>query len=104
MASVPGSVENDELFSWEDDDEDASSPSAHAGPTDKSTPTASPALAAPGSKPRAAAMASSPVLSSPRESSEDSYDLVSSGNVSRSEGKPRTGGKDAGDGADSDWE
>ena len=101
-----GSVENDELFSWEDDEEDISASaqlSKNARSMDDST--SSEKTLAVLSKPSRNDMASSERVdisasTSPRLSSEDSYDLVSSGNVSTAgEAKGQT--KDE---PDSDWE
>jgi len=116
-ALLQDSVKSDEIFSWEDDEDEAALPSIskQAPPPRKSTegheqtgtktPTPSPqtlALAPPTDSDKTTTIAS-PVFSSPRESSEDSYDIVSSGNVSRSEGKTGTKEDGAEDG-DSDWE
>jgi len=103
---LQGSVENDELFSWEDDEEDISASaqlSKNARSMDDST--SSEKTLAVLSKPSRNDMASSERVdisasTSPRLSSEDSYDLVSSGNVSTAgEAKGQT--KDE---PDSDWE
>lgn len=73
---------DDDDFHWEDEDEEESPPT----------------------KPELKSKASTTTLQqpsvSPRESSEDSFDLVSSGNVSETKKKSN----ESDDGGDSDWE
>lgn len=122
MKVNPGSTENDEDFSWEDEDEDAigATPSVAANPnpatsTDEtvrislSTFTtnlmihqpkkskSSGKLAVPSAKPVGSSS------SSPRNSS-DSFDVVSSNVSVADDGKAKENTKDADDDADSDWE
>jgi hypothetical protein len=108
-----GTVESDDDFSWEDDEaEDGSS----AADQKEKTPTAevskgkaealTPELAGKSSATPTSPQAQTPANTSPRES-EDSYDLVSSGNVSGSgegkgDAKQTTSGNTSDD--DSDWE
>ncbi|KAH8828185.1 hypothetical protein DL96DRAFT_1497575 [Flagelloscypha sp. PMI_526] len=93
-ALLAGSNEEDEDFSWEDDEEESASPT-----------TSKPHATAPSdTKP-----SSTPNTMSPRDSSEESYDLVSSGNASAAESaKPPAKGKDSTtdseNDSDSDWE
>jgi hypothetical protein len=108
-----GSVENDELFSWEDDEEDltaSASLSKHTRSMNDSTSSeqtlgvlsksGKPTKNIPGPSEQIDASATA----SPRLSSEDSYDLVSSGNVS-TVGEVKSRGKKGGDDEpDSDWE
>lgn len=108
-------MENDEVFSWEDDDEDATASSPlPKGPKGShwknesvsSQQTLSTAksgeLAWEGSGPSSQAV--TPATTSPRLSSEDSYDLVSSGNASTAGEVAPAGGKGDDNDADSDWE
>ncbi|KAF7970301.1 hypothetical protein HWV62_22996 [Athelia sp. TMB] len=88
-ALLEGSVENEDEFSWEDDEEEA----AATSPQTKTTPisvndSASSQRTVRTAKPKLAAVESvsssavaTPANTSPRQS-EDSFDLVSSGNVS----------------------
>ncbi|KAJ6587061.1 hypothetical protein DFH09DRAFT_1259982 [Mycena vulgaris] len=103
-ALLQRSTESEEDFSWEDEDE--STPST-AAPNSAPTPVAlekpsqttlSATLSAPPSE------TPTPANTSPRESSEESYDVVSSDNASApGKGKrEKTGESD--DGGDSDWE
>jgi hypothetical protein len=114
-ALLQGSVENDEVFSWEDDDEDAIASSSLSRSTEDSqwmndSISSQKTLAiAKAGKPMLEGSATSsqvptPATTSPRLSSEDSYDLVSSGNASATGEAKRTGGKSADSDADSDWE
>jgi hypothetical protein len=126
-----GSTESEEDFSWEDEEEDTTSPtsgpksippsqtpgleptpsitllqSAQTEQPSSATPKPADVLVDSGnpSTPSPSLQAQTPVNTSPRESSEDSYDLVSSGNVSASgEEKASKKNGDADD-ADSDWE
>lgn len=109
-----GSVQNEEDFSWEDDEDEATSPKATAlspkpSPGEALTPvqtfqqstvasTDPEKLSSPSSAPH------TPTFASPRESSEDSYDLVSSGNVSTSGDGRLADKKPVADDPDSDWE
>jgi len=130
-ALLADATENDEDFSWEDEDDETITPSPSTAPVPALTSTSDEALNnlsqadAPkplressetlAGKPAAHSAPSSeaptPASTSPRDSSEESYDVVSSasGNVSASaEGKGRvrkekTGEESEGD-ADSDWE
>lgn len=82
-----GSVQQEEDIGWEDDDEEPNSPAATTGPSrtrsqreaDKPESTTAPSteqhLMAP-------AAASTPGTLSPRESSEESYDMLSSSRTS----------------------
>ncbi|THV02394.1 hypothetical protein K435DRAFT_775592, partial [Dendrothele bispora CBS 962.96] len=108
-ALVQGTAESDEDFSWEDDETEDSTTTQSESKTTPTPPSLTAAAAAddttatgPSSQPN------TPANTSPRES-EDSYDLVSSGNVSAS-GEDKTATKkpaptesDDGD-DDSDWE
>ncbi|KAF9062445.1 hypothetical protein BDP27DRAFT_1336626 [Rhodocollybia butyracea] len=101
-ALLQGTMENEDDFSWEDDDVDdgsasnvtkkAESPEAH--PSESSGPEKS---SAPSSQ------INTPANTSPRESSEDSYDVVS-GNVSASGEAQQEEKKDTESDGDSDWE
>lgn len=102
LYSLAESLDNDEVFSWEDDDDDPSSPNparAASGTAAGKVPVS--AAQRPLDKPSAS---SSPVLVSPRQSSEEGYDLISSGNVSVSAEVRDTAKASTGDEQDSDWE
>jgi hypothetical protein len=109
-----GSVENDELFSWEDDEEDvtASSPlsknprSMNDSTSSDNTLNTLSKSSKPTKKPSApSSQAAESTTTSPRLSSEDSYDLVSSGNVSTAGGETKVRTKKGeDDDPDSDWE
>lgn len=122
-ALLEGASQDDDDFTWEDDEEvqeveGRNSPSQAETNTpvntssinvSKQLPTPShstEALVAPPSN-VTSPTSQTPVCVSPR-ASEDSYDLVSSGNVSstggRSGEKTKGGEKDADDGDESDWE
>ncbi|KAM5533340.1 hypothetical protein V8D89_013014 [Ganoderma adspersum] len=103
-AIIQGTTENDEDFSWEDDDEETVSPTA------RFPATPSPSVGADQPKlsvapPNAAAtearsLGSTPANLSPRQSSEESYDVVSSqvsnsGTVDGSAGKVKAVAKEA---------
>ena len=114
-----GTVESDEDFSWEDEDGDEDASVKNTTPTSSKPKTSfMPQASTPaeertteqieeGSATPLSPQANTPANTSPRHSSEDSYDLVSSGNVSGSgdgkdmKGKPPTDDSDDGD---SDWE
>lgn len=114
--ALPGTVDNDDDFSWEDDEDDASSPTTakpSLPPTElikSATPTtvtpASPTssedvdrLAAPKS-----ATSSPEVVSPRRQSSEYSYDVVSSQVSNAGGSKTDETPKDLEEDGDSDWE
>ncbi|KAJ7780517.1 hypothetical protein DFH07DRAFT_909944 [Mycena maculata] len=97
------STESEEDFSWEDEDE--STPST-------ALPKASPVVSLPSNITPEATLSAppsetpTPANTSPRESSEESYDVVSSDNASAA-GTSKPDGKKTGesdDGGDSDWE
>ncbi|KAL0573523.1 hypothetical protein V5O48_008428 [Marasmius crinis-equi] len=120
-ALLQGTVESDEDFSWEDEDGDEDASAKDATPTSVTpgetlAPAANPSakgIAADkpekGSATPISPQANTPATTSPRHSSEESYDLVSSGNVSASgdgkkkndKGEPSKADSDDGD---SDWE
>lgn len=84
-ALLQGTIDNEEDFSWEDDEEEASSPTTAKVPAhDPATPaTAVPATATlpqpvAVSTPTERSRVSTPAMVSSRPSSEDSYDVVSS--------------------------
>jgi hypothetical protein len=109
-----GSVQNEEEFSWEDDEDEATSPKATIlspkqppgkTPHPLQTPQASALTPSDPEKPSSpSSTPHTPALASPRLSSEDSYDLVSSGNVSTSGDGHLTNNKPDTDDPDSDWE
>lgn len=123
-ALLEGANQDDDDFTWEDDDEVQDgeaqfSPSKveNATPVNRSSSTvntqlhtypdsAEPVAAAPPSN-GPSSTSQTPVCISPRES-DDSYDVVSSGNVSstggRSGEKRTKGQKGEEDGDESDWE
>ncbi|KAK0212800.1 hypothetical protein DFS33DRAFT_1284583 [Desarmillaria ectypa] len=105
QALIRRSMDNEEDFSWEDDDDDeVLSGAVKADALQSSEGTIHPKgqpLAADTSVPPS--QTHTPATTSPRESSEESYDLLSSGNVSET----KTSGKkavDSSDDGDSDWE
>ncbi|KAI0675014.1 hypothetical protein C8Q78DRAFT_1010023 [Trametes maxima] len=83
-AIIQGTTENDEDFSWEDEDEDPTSPTSKAALHDQPTsiseksklPESSEHLSASAAETKS--RISTPGTQSPRRSSEDSYDVVSS--------------------------
>ncbi|KAJ7268848.1 hypothetical protein B0H12DRAFT_71463 [Mycena haematopus] len=97
-ALLQRSTESEEDFSWEDEDE--STPPAATAPKPASGPDTSQPLSAPPSE------TPTPATTSPRESSEESYDVVSSDTgtaaVKEKRKDRKTGESD--DGGDSDWE
>ncbi|KAJ6499157.1 hypothetical protein C8R45DRAFT_981370 [Mycena sanguinolenta] len=95
-ALLQRSTESEEDFSWEDEDE--STPPAAPKPT--SGPEISQTLSAPPSE------TPTPATTSPRESSEESYDVVSSDTGTAAAGHKREDKKtgESDDGGDSDWE
>ncbi|KII92972.1 hypothetical protein PLICRDRAFT_135006 [Plicaturopsis crispa FD-325 SS-3] len=112
-ALIQQTIDNDEDFTWEDDEEETATSS-------KPLPsTQAPSVAPSASQATLRKVADvspdvdrlsapvTPATTSPRESSEESYDLVSSGNVSTSGDKPHatkeTNEADE-DSAESDWE
>ncbi|EGN99850.1 hypothetical protein SERLA73DRAFT_180097 [Serpula lacrymans var. lacrymans S7.3] len=105
-----GTMENEEDFSWEDDEDDSvSKPTEIDNLTSASQRTlAAPrALVVTEANSAPSSHAHTPATLSPRESSEESYDLVSSGNVSVA-GEGHETSKDEGDDDDADsdvdWE
>ena len=110
--SNSGTIDADDEFSWEDDEEDVTaSASLSKNPRSMNDSTSSEHTLSIASKPgRPTKKASAPssqvatsATTSPRLSSEDSYDLVSSENVSTAGEKGRTK-KGGDDDPDSDWE
>ncbi|KAH9945664.1 hypothetical protein B0H21DRAFT_860657 [Amylocystis lapponica] len=99
-ALIRGTVENDEDFSWEDDEDEATSPTTKASKPVQSADADSTATLVhpvpattlrPATVPRSGV--STPAADSPRLSSEDSYDVVSSqvsnnGNVAETQAAP----------------
>jgi hypothetical protein len=122
-ALLEGANQDDDDFTWEDeeevqDDEEQSTPAQaeNKTPVDKPSITVDRQLSTSShsAEPTTATSnapsptSQTPVCVSPR-ASEDSYDLVSSGNVSSIAGrsgekKTKGGQKDADDGDESDWE
>ena len=115
---LPATLQKDEEFAWEDEEEEST---ANPTPLDQSTITPKVSVDIPNSGPTTSAETegkkTGPTSSSPRESSEDSYDLVStrSGNASGTalaapaptlsavlEAKEKK--EDDEDSGDSDWE
>ncbi|KAL7281275.1 hypothetical protein ACG7TL_004584 [Trametes sanguinea] len=83
-AIIQGTTDNDEDFSWEDEEEDATSPIAPPAPqiaaidkTGHSEMTGSAVHLSPSAAENRSRV-STPGIASPRQSSEDSYDVVSS--------------------------
>jgi len=113
-----GAPEGEEDFSWEDEEEEDSvtPPVGHSVQIGADSSTLKPTTAAanttaeekPVSPSDAGSLATTPATISPRESSEDSYDVLSSGSVQAETGKKEksaSGEKDEEDEeADSDWE
>lgn len=92
-AGTLGSVEQEEDIGWEDDDDEPISPTGTTGPSrnqsqdeaTESEPTTAPAESSVPSTEQhllAPAAASTPGTTSPRESSEESYDMLSSSRTS----------------------
>jgi len=111
-ALLQGTIDADDEFSWEDDEEDVTaSASLSKNPRSMNDSTSSEHTLGIASKPgRPTKKASAPssqvptsATTSPRLSSEDSYDLVSSENVGTAGEKGRTK-KGGDDDPDSDWE
>ncbi|KAF7790359.1 hypothetical protein EIP86_001314 [Pleurotus ostreatoroseus] len=114
-ALIQGTAESEEDISWEsDDDETADSTTGTAAPAAQSKPTtAGSATLTPdashdtinAAKPKTS-VASTPASGSPRQSSEGSYDVVSSQVSNAEDTKPSEGDHkdDADDDEDSDWE
>ncbi|KAK0225956.1 hypothetical protein IW262DRAFT_1457205 [Armillaria fumosa] len=104
QALIRRSMDNEEDFSWEDDDDEGPSGALQAEALHSSEGTIHPKgqpLVANTSVP--SSQTHTPATTSPRESSEESYDLLSSGNVSET----KTSGRkavDSSDDGDSDWE
>ncbi len=102
---LSGSMDNEEDFSWEDEEEEEVPSGAlqtEALQSSEGTihPKGQPLVANTSVPP---SQTHTPATTSPRESSEESYDLLSSGNVSET----KTSGKkavDSSDDGDSDWE
>ena len=118
----PGTVDNEEEFDWESDDEETTSPTIKSKPqpqatgSEELTPTAKDSVEdTPTMK---ASATSTPVHVSPRhsESEDGSYDVVSEQVSNNGEGreedltasqdtaKPKLAGKEAEEDEDSDWE
>ncbi|KAA1474311.1 hypothetical protein DENSPDRAFT_840896 [Dentipellis sp. KUC8613] len=99
-ALLQGSIQQDEDFSWEDDDEEATSPTG----TLRTQPPTAPAASTPqvGGSLAPTSHPATPGSSSPPPSSEDSYDVVSSGQVSETKGVQ--GKQDSDESGESDWE
>ena len=103
-------VQNDEEFSWEDDDEEATA----STPLSKNKVPLTPSTSSEqtlglkqdmAKHARVSSQAATSASASPRLSSEDSFDLVSSGNVSvAGDTKPPKSKKEVEEDADSDWE
>lgn len=97
-----GSLDNDEDFSWEDEEEEdgkSVTPSASVVNTAATVESETAKHSTPPSQ------TATPATSSPRESSEDSFDVVSSGSI---QGETKASGLDdqrVNDSSDdSDWE
>ncbi|KAI1796439.1 hypothetical protein LXA43DRAFT_879974 [Ganoderma leucocontextum] len=112
-AIIQGTTENDEDFSWEDDDEETVSPTVKLPTTPSPTVSADQpkVLAAPlvASATEVRSLGSTPANLSPRQSSEESYDVVSSqvsnsGTVDGSAGKVKAVPKEGGEDGDEDEE
>ncbi|KAI0775650.1 hypothetical protein BD413DRAFT_491465 [Trametes elegans] len=122
-AIIQGTIDNEEDFSWEDEEEDATAPAAKAVAQDAVVSTApqeasteSPAhLSASAAETRS--RVSTPGNRSPRQSSEESYDVVSSqvsnngaadGGAEKTQAQTtiaeKTGEGEAEESEDSDWE
>ena len=107
---LPGSIETEEDFSWEDEEEDTTSTTQRAPDSserslpDGSTQASLSAISDPLGEPGTLPPPLTPTHTSPRESSDESYDLLSSENDSTNEGKRRAEKKKDGDDPDSDWE
>ncbi|KAG7098714.1 hypothetical protein E1B28_000627 [Marasmius oreades] len=109
---IQGTINDDEDFSWED--EEGEEESVTQKDTTPTSPRSRGATLTPQTKDPATSVASegatspqasTPANTSPRHSSEESYDLVSSGNVSASgERKKDCQAKMDSDDGDSDWE
>ncbi|KAJ7076353.1 hypothetical protein B0H15DRAFT_864239 [Mycena belliarum] len=100
-ALLQRSTESEEDFSWEDEDESTATTAAPkstitSAALEKESQVASAPLSAPPSE------APTPSNTSPRESSEESYDVVSSDAADKSKPEDRKTGES--DDADSDWE
>ncbi|KAJ3896799.1 hypothetical protein GG344DRAFT_84951 [Lentinula edodes] len=103
---LQGTMENEEDFSWEDDEADDSSASIATAAKNTEAPKVQPLDPDPVAKksPDPSSQVNTPANTSPRVSSEESYDVVS-GNVSAS-GEGRKGNEAAEESSDgdSDWE
>ncbi|KAJ7496143.1 hypothetical protein B0H11DRAFT_2002009 [Mycena galericulata] len=101
-ALLQRSTESEEDFSWEDEDE--STPSTAVPKASSVVPSSldEPSQTSPSAPP---SETPTPANTSPRESSEESYDVVSSGNASATErDKPENKKSGESDDGDSDWE
>jgi len=110
-ALLAGASESDEDFSWEDDDEESSTPPASYESVDILTASETKSSAPPrvssdtilaDSKSYPSSLVTTPSNTSPRGSSEGSYDVVS--NASVSAGPETRKAEEDDDDADSDWE
>jgi hypothetical protein len=91
-----GSTESEEDFSWEDEDESTPATAVPKSASEQVSSSEPQILSAPPSE------TPTPATTSPRESSEESYDVVSSDNATAAGKGKKTGESD--DGGDSDWE
>lgn len=99
-------MENEEDFSWEDDEADDSSASIATAARNTEAPKVQPLDpdTAVKKSPDPSSQVNTPANTSPRVSSEESYDVVS-GNVSASgEGKKGNEAAEESSDGDSDWE
>ncbi|KAJ6594044.1 hypothetical protein B0H19DRAFT_1093499 [Mycena capillaripes] len=95
-ALLQRSTESEEDFSWEDEDE--STPATAVPKSEPALSASSQTLSVPPSE------TPTPATMSPRESSEESYDVVSSENAAPAKGKREDKKESESDGGDSDWE
>ncbi|KAF8161230.1 hypothetical protein B0H34DRAFT_673223 [Crassisporium funariophilum] len=105
-ALILSSTSNDEEFSWEDDDEETSATNSKTITADDvSSQLTVKALKETQSQSSPSSRLNTGTPSTPRVSSEDSFDLVSSSNSAAGDEKPpKAKSKDEDDGGDSDWE
>ncbi|KAK0485838.1 hypothetical protein IW261DRAFT_1548860 [Armillaria novae-zelandiae] len=107
QALIRRSMDNEEDFSWEDDDDDDNE--VPSGALQAEALHASEGTIQPKGQPLVAntsvpsSQTHTPATTSPRESSEESYDLLSSGNVSETKTSDKKA-VDSSDDGDSDWE
>ncbi|KAH7888462.1 hypothetical protein F5I97DRAFT_2054997 [Phlebopus sp. FC_14] len=107
-ALLEGTTENEDDFSWEDDEDEATPSNASQGPHSalaSSQHTLAPQKVASVTDVRSlpSSHVQSPVLSPP-ESSEDSYDVVSGNGSNAGDAQGTVGKKDEEEDDDSDWE